>query len=91
MLDNFSSGVLGNLKCDVNISSSWEKALMLATTAARALPNLLSTHWDIALTPDGPIILEVNLKNCFVGHQSGFSKGALDSVLRQFLIDNKQH
>ena len=67
----------------------WEQAIKIAVDAARALPRLLSTHWDVVLTPDGPMLLEVNFKNVFRGPQIAFGKGSLDSELRDFLAQNK--
>jgi Sugar-transfer associated ATP-grasp len=67
----------------------WEQAVKFATDAARALPRLLSTHWDVVLTPIGPMLLEVNLQNVFRATQIAFGKGAFDSELRDFLAYNK--
>jgi len=67
----------------------WEEAVKIATAAARAVPRLLSTHWDLALTPDGPVLLEVNFQNVFRGPQIAFGKGSLDSELREFLANNR--
>ena len=67
----------------------WEEAVEIATAAARAMPRLLSTHWDLVLTPDGPVLLEVNFQNVFRGPQIAFGKGTLDSEFREFLANNR--
>jgi hypothetical protein len=67
----------------------WQQAIKIATAAARAVPRLLSTHWDVTLTPDGPMLLEVNFQNVFRGPQIAFGKGSLDSELREFLARNR--
>jgi hypothetical protein len=67
----------------------WEHAVKIATDAARALPRLLSTHWDVVLTPSGPMLLEVNFNNVFRAPQIAFGKGSLDSELRDFLANNR--
>lgn len=38
----------------------WQQAIQLAHEGARAFPRLRSLAWDIALTPEGPVILEAN-------------------------------
>jgi hypothetical protein len=38
----------------------WKKVLDLCSRAARVTPNLRSVGWDVALTPDGPVIVEGN-------------------------------
>jgi Sugar-transfer associated ATP-grasp len=38
----------------------WNEVLDLCSRAARLTPNLRSVGWDIAVTPDGPVIIEGN-------------------------------
>lgn len=38
----------------------WDQILELSLRAARVSPNLRSVGWDVALTPDGPVIIEGN-------------------------------
>lgn len=38
----------------------WDEALRLARRAAVAFPMLRTLGWDIAVTPDGPVLLEAN-------------------------------
>jgi Sugar-transfer associated ATP-grasp len=38
----------------------WKEVLDLCSRAARVTPNLRSVGWDVALTPDGPVIIEGN-------------------------------
>lgn len=66
----------------------WEQAVKVATDAARALPRLMSTHWDVVFTPQGPTLLEVNFVNVFRGPQIAFGKGSYDAELRDVLANN---
>jgi hypothetical protein len=38
----------------------WDDVLALALRAQESLPQLKSAGWDIALTPDGPVVVEGN-------------------------------
>ncbi len=38
----------------------WQELKLLVQSAARAMVPLRSLGWDVALTPDGPLIVEVN-------------------------------
>jgi len=38
----------------------WNEVLDLCSRASRVIPNLRSVGWDVALTPDGPVIVEGN-------------------------------
>jgi hypothetical protein len=67
----------------------WDAAVTLGTRAARALPRLLSTHWDVVLTPEGPMLLEVNFKNVFRAPQIASGRGSFDSEMRAFLASNR--
>jgi hypothetical protein len=39
---------------------SWHEALALVHDAARHFPPLRTLGWDVAITPDGPVIVEAN-------------------------------
>jgi len=38
----------------------WDEVLSICTRAARLTPKMRSIGWDVALTPDGPVIIEGN-------------------------------
>jgi Sugar-transfer associated ATP-grasp len=40
----------------------WSDAMALVATAQRVFPELATLGWDIALTEDGPIIIEANAR-----------------------------
>ena len=40
---------------------NWDAALKLAQKAHESVPNLVSVGWDIALTEEGPTLIEANL------------------------------
>ncbi len=48
----------------------WDKALDLVRRAAARIPDLQMIGWDIAFTPDGPVIVEGNTLPGTVGIQS---------------------
>jgi hypothetical protein len=38
----------------------WNEVLQLCSRAARVVPNLRSVGWDVAITPEGPVLVEGN-------------------------------
>ncbi len=47
----------------------WQDAVQLAETLARIRPQNRCVGWDIAVTPDGWIMIEANLRGQFIGQQ----------------------
>ncbi len=39
----------------------WREVSALVIRAQQSVPNLRSAGWDVAVTPDGPVLLEANL------------------------------
>ncbi|WP_018175029.1 MULTISPECIES: sugar-transfer associated ATP-grasp domain-containing protein [unclassified Thioalkalivibrio] len=56
----------------------WEEVKALALQAQRSLPEVKTIGWDIAITPEGPLILEGNttygLASLQIAHQRGFRR-----------------
>uniref|UniRef100_UPI00037ADD11 sugar-transfer associated ATP-grasp domain-containing protein n=1 Tax=Thioalkalivibrio thiocyanoxidans TaxID=152475 RepID=UPI00037ADD11 len=56
----------------------WEEVKSLALQAQRSLPEVKTIGWDIAITPEGPLILEGNttygLASLQIAHQRGFKR-----------------
>lgn len=53
------------------------RAAELCLTAARAFPGVRTQSWDVAITPDGPVLLEVNFGGDLNLHQLAHRRGAL--------------
>jgi hypothetical protein len=68
---------------------SWEDTLALCRHAAAALPGLRYQAWDIALCPDGPVIVELNA-NGGLGQIPGVP-GFNDAVFQAFLAEHRRH
>lgn len=60
----------------------WDKVLSLCKQAALATPGHRSVGWDIALTPDGPIIMEGNQRWSISPSQSRMEGGFLTAQRR---------
>lgn len=56
---------------------AWDAVCGLATRGAGALPGLRTQSWDIALTDQGPVVLEVNFGGDFNLHQLANRRGVL--------------
>lgn len=63
----------------------WQAALALAKRGARVFPMLRFQHWDIALTDEGPKVLEVNVTGGIDIVQYGAGRGLYDDKLRAFV------
>lgn len=59
----------------------WQEALELVKQAAAAIPELRYIGWDVAFTPDGPVIVEGNFNpgvdgaQSFTWYKDGYSRG----------------
>lgn len=60
----------------------WEETKNLVMTGASLFPGLRMQHWDVALCPDGPVSLEVNVEGSMDLHQLAGSKGINDETMR---------
>lgn len=61
----------------------WEETRKLVTAGASLFPGLRMQHWDVALCPDGPVALEVNVEGSLDLHQLAGSKGIRDETMRR--------
>jgi hypothetical protein len=67
----------------------WPNVLKLAKDAGTLLPRYRILHFDIALTNNGPSLLEVNLSGDCHLHQVAYGKGLMGPVLNQAIEDFK--
>jgi len=67
------------------VMSDWEKMKALAIECSQIFPKLRYITWDIAPTPSGPVIVEVNPGGAFTLPQVAEGKGILDDGFRAFL------
>lgn len=63
----------------------WEAAKALCLKHAEALSGIKLQAWDIALCPDGPVVMEVNIGGDFNLPQLAAGAGILDERFRRFL------
>lgn len=65
----------------------WLEVLNFTLKAARTLPKLRFQQWDIALSADGPVALEVNLFSTGGSEltQMLYRRGLLDATMKSFL------
>jgi hypothetical protein len=68
----------------------WEDAVELIVKACGVVGGCTTLGWDVAITPDGPVLLEVNDRwdpNFMVLHfdlkSTGFGKAAWDAMIRE--------
>jgi hypothetical protein len=73
----------------------WERAIALVTSAAGNFPGLRLQNWDVALCPNGPVLLELNTESELGVPQAISGTGLMDQnlrdILRQVEIDNQAH
>ena len=67
------------------VMPDWQKMKSLALECSQIFPKLRYITWDIAPTPAGPVIVEVNPGGAFVLPQVAEGKGILDDKFRDFL------
>jgi hypothetical protein len=65
----------------------WEAVRALTDAAGRLLPRYRILHFDIALTEDGPALLEVNLSGDCDLHQVASGKGLMNATFRKAVRD----
>lgn len=63
----------------------WPEAVALCCRGARVFPMLRWQHWDIALSADGPLLLELNVTGGFGPDQNAARRGFFDARLRGVL------
>lgn len=65
----------------------WEQAVALVCTATRHFPGLRLQNWDVALCPEGPVLLELNTESELAIPQAVSGLGLMDARLRSILAD----
>jgi len=63
----------------------WEEAKSMAQSAAKLLPNAVIIGFDIAITPNGPVIVEANCNPHLAMLQMAHRKGVLDEHMMSAL------
>lgn len=66
----------------------WDEVRQHCLLAARSVPMLQWQHWDIALTKDGPVVLELNCEGGVHIVQIGCGFGLNDPQFRTFFAQN---
>jgi hypothetical protein len=66
------------------ILPDWQDAVKTCLSTATALPGLRLQHWDVAMCPDGPLLVEVNSSGDLFGAQYAYRAGFRNTELRQF-------
>jgi hypothetical protein len=73
----------------------WAKAVALVKRASSHFPGLRLQNWDVALCPEGPVLLELNSESELAVPQAISGKGLMDEHLRailgQIATDNANH
>lgn len=67
----------------------WPKIVEYCTKASLLFPGLSMQHWDIAICPEGPVALEVNVEGSLDLHQIAGRKGVYDSVLKDIFAQHE--
>jgi hypothetical protein len=67
------------------VMPDWEKTKALALECSQVFPKIRYITWDIAPTPAGPVIIEVNPGGAFTLPQVAEGRGMLDDKFRDFL------
>lgn len=67
----------------------WEDVLGLARQAAMVLPECRSVGWDVAITPEGPELIEGNHNWCKLLWQLPVKKGLKADLLLRHLMDGR--
>jgi hypothetical protein len=66
----------------------WKKVINIVKKSAKIFPMLKYQSLDIALTPKGPVVIEVNIGGTFEMAQVAYEKGLLTPSFRKFLAEN---
>ncbi len=63
----------------------WQRAIDLVCSASRHFPGLRLQNWDVALCPQGPVLLELNTESELAVPQAISGHGLMDRRLRTIL------
>jgi len=67
------------------IIPNWEKLTELVRTASQVFAGIRTQSWDVALSANGPVFLELNYGGDLNLHQLAHGEGVLDDVYRSHL------
>lgn len=65
----------------------WSEIVDVVRQASSQFPGLLAQGWDVAITPRGPVLMEVNWLGGVDIPQISYDRGFLDSDFREFLAE----
>lgn len=65
----------------------WSRAKELVLSASAHFPGLRLQNWDVALCPDGPVLVELNTESELGVPQAISGRGLMDMRLRQLVAD----
>lgn len=65
----------------------WQRAIELVYSASKLFPGLRLQNWDVALCPEGPVLLELNTESELAVPQAISGKGLMDQHLQSILAD----
>ena len=68
------------------ILPDWQDAVKICLNTATALPGLRLQSWDVAMCPDGPLLIEVNSHGDVDLAQYAYRTGLFNTELRRCLI-----
>ena len=68
-----------------NLVPQWERVTALCMRTASLFPGLTMQAWDIAVCPEGPIVIEANVGGDFNLPQLAAGAGLLDERFERFL------
>jgi hypothetical protein len=73
----------------------WNRAVALVKSACANFPGLRLQNWDVALCPEGPVLLELNTESELGVPQAISGAGLMDQrlrdILRQVDVDDHMH
>lgn len=64
----------------------WTDVMALVTRAHATLPGLVSVGWDIAVTADGPVVIEANVGWNVESAQIGIGRGFGETIFDDWLL-----
>ncbi|MBK7564635.1 MAG: hypothetical protein IPI21_10305 [Propionivibrio sp.] len=65
----------------------WARAVDLVHSASKHFPGLRLQNWDVALCPEGPVLLELNTESELAVPQAVSGRGLMDQRLSKILAD----
>ncbi|MCC7549088.1 MAG: hypothetical protein IT532_15105 [Burkholderiales bacterium] len=76
LLQRFECNPFTNASIEGVLVPYWKEVDALVTRAAALFPELPCLAWDVAVTPDGPLLIEANANADIIGAQVCYGRGA---------------